>query len=223
MLCATSIYIPPLYNAGKAITISEGAKNITTLSLSHFLTAKFWQLKIHLHEHHLKIPHSERKRKHQIQLYMALLGLSFSFRELHETVTFCTQLHSGFIERIIRWQKSSLSLWLIKAVLTSHDIPLASGLVPTYRFVFFLLFILTLFPSQVNLGLPIIQFLLLKVNSFTSSSFNPGFCQEEFKHDSQVNHYYDCFFACRQCRSATGRDKEHQAKSKTVFKECKCM
>lgn len=41
MLCTTSIYIQPLYNsAGKGITISDGAKTITTLSLSCFLTTK---------------------------------------------------------------------------------------------------------------------------------------------------------------------------------------
>lgn len=78
--------------------------------------------------------------------------------ELHETATLCTQLHSGFIERIIRWQKSSLTLWLIKAMLTSHHIPLPSGLMPIYWPVFFPLFLLILLPSQVNLGLPIYSF-----------------------------------------------------------------
>lgn len=41
MLCTTSIYIQSLYDiAGKGITISEGAKIITTLSLPRFLAAK---------------------------------------------------------------------------------------------------------------------------------------------------------------------------------------
>lgn len=41
ILCTTNIDIQPVYDSvGKGITVSDGAKTTTTLSLPHFLTAK---------------------------------------------------------------------------------------------------------------------------------------------------------------------------------------
>lgn len=95
---------------------------------------------------------SKKKKKSQSQCYMVLLGLPSSFRGITQGGHI---LHSAPL--CVSWKdpqlskKSSLTLEFTKAMIISHDVLFALGLMHAYQLVFFPHLLLILLQTQASL------------------------------------------------------------------------